>query len=193
MMLIAFILVVLTSASFVMLRSLNARPLTDYDNVATLRALSEAKQALIGYAVAYPDRVNAAFGPGYLPCPDDPADATAGIARSACASATNSNTGRFPWATLDTHALRDASGARLWYALTDEVRYNPHLTPLNSDTPGSLTVDGAGDIVAVIIAPGAPVAGQASRAANPNLPAAFLEGDNATNGDNSFTRNPAGG
>ncbi|MGH8119764.1 MAG: hypothetical protein ACRESK_04025, partial [Gammaproteobacteria bacterium] len=36
----------------------------------TESALNQAREALIGYAVSYPDKINPDYGPGYLPCPD---------------------------------------------------------------------------------------------------------------------------
>ncbi|MCA8967310.1 MAG: hypothetical protein KDC48_20685, partial [Planctomycetes bacterium] len=116
----------------------------------TRAALAEAREALLGYAAAYPDRVNAAFGPGYLPCP---ARDGRGVASPACAQATGSTRGRLPWHTLRTNDLRDASGAGLWYALSESHRYNPKTEPLNAATAVALEVDGV-PAVAVVIAPG---------------------------------------
>ena len=51
--------------------------------------------------------------------------------------------------------MRDASGSRLWYGLSDSWHAG-HSDPLNPDLPGGLTLNGSADpdIVAVIIAPG---------------------------------------
>jgi hypothetical protein len=146
----------------------------------TRRALAEAREALLGYAAAYPDRVNPRFGPGYLPCP---ARDGRGVAAPACARATGSTRGRLPWHTLRTNDLRDASGAGLWYALSEAHRYNPKREPLNATTAGELEVDGTA-AVAVVIAPGAALAGQV-RGQNTAEPAAFLEG---RNGDDDVAR-----
>src|SRR4051812_29156792 len=47
----------------------------------TERSLAQAREALIGYAAGHP--VNAAVGPGYLPCPDLDGD---GWAEATCGS-----------------------------------------------------------------------------------------------------------
>ena len=56
-------------------------------------------------------------------------------------------------------------------------------------TAGGFTVDAVNDVVAVIIAPGAPLVGQARTSATAYTAAAWLEGENASRGDNRFTRN----
>ncbi len=53
--------------------------------------------------------------------------------------------------------------------LSDNYRNNPRREPLNSETAGQLTVDGKGDIVAVIIAPGAPIGNQNRNPADTNI------------------------
>ena len=126
------------------------------DDAAVLGA---ARDALIGYAVAYPERVNAAYGPGYLPCP---ARDRHGIAGPACARATGTTVGRFPWHTLRVNDLRDRSGAGLWYVLAESHRYNPKREPLSTLTVPSLSHAGEA-IVAAVIAPGAPLAHQRRR------------------------------
>ncbi|MEQ8497451.1 MAG: hypothetical protein RLW42_24805, partial [Gammaproteobacteria bacterium] len=120
------------------------------------RVLAAARDALVGYAVAYPERVNPAHGPGYLPCP---APDARGIAGPACALATGTTLGRFPWHTLRVNDLRDSSGAGLWYALAESHRNNPKHEPLNAWTRASLAHGGEA-IVAALIAPGASLAGQ---------------------------------
>ena len=50
----------------------------------------------------------------------------------------------------------DSEDERLWFALAD-LYHSGHQDPLNSDVPGSLQVDAYTDIVAVVIAPLAPV------------------------------------
>lgn len=164
--LIAFVLVVLTAVSYLLFSGLNRKAASYSLQEETWQALREAREALIGYAVAYPDRINPRYGPGYLPCPDDDND---GTARTACALATASTTGRLPWRTLDVNDLRDASGERLWYALSENFRNNPHLQPLNSDTAGQLSVDDTDDIVAVIIAPGPVLPGRTGLSRRPIL------------------------
>jgi type II secretory pathway pseudopilin PulG len=146
-------------------------------------ALVQAKDALIGYAVkvlvSSSDIACASSSncprPGDLPCPDTDND---GDAESSCGSADGSSgqnlrLGRLPWKTLGLPDLRDGSGERLWYAVSNNFKNNTRTTCnnssligcLNSDTAGNITVyDSAGNImntantstgaVAVIIAPG---------------------------------------
>lgn len=130
--------------------------------------LAAARDALIGYAVAYPERVNAAYGPGYLPCP---ARDHRGIAGPACARSTGTTVGRFPWHTLRVNDLRDRSGAGLWYVLAESHRYNPKREPLNALTLPSLRHAGEA-IVAAVIAPGAPLAYQRRRG---DVPGEWIE------------------
>jgi hypothetical protein len=140
----------------------------------TLIALAEAKQALIGRAVADDDR------PGSLPCPDavtNDADTTPndGIADKLVAGHCPSYIGRLPWKTLGIADLRDEYGERLWYALSPKYRDDASAQPINSDTPlvpevapfqdrlvyanstANVLVQQA---VAVIFAPGSPMGGQ---------------------------------
>ena len=180
--LLAFMLVVIVAASFTLVSKLNQAASSSYREQGTAIALSRAREALIGYAITYPDTHNN-FGPGYLPCPDLDND---GDAEGSCALAgpLNRTIGRFPYETLENEELRDASGARLWYALSDNYRNNPKLEPLNSDTAGQLTLDGNNvvDFVAVIIAPGEPVGTQnrdPSETSILNEITNYLEADNS--------------
>jgi len=148
----------------------------------TYQALVHAKQALIAYAATYPDFVNPTFGPGYLPCPDSDND---GSPNPPCGTQNDPAVGRLPWGSLDLADLNDATGQRLWYALSENYKNNPKTSPMNSDSDGRLTLDGATDIVALVFAPGIPVTGNTSRT-NPNNVSAYLEGENA-DGDADFT------
>ncbi|MEQ8662381.1 MAG: hypothetical protein RLW62_16315, partial [Gammaproteobacteria bacterium] len=100
--------------------------------------------------------VNAAHGPGYLPCP---APDARGIAGPACARATCTTRGRLPWHTLRVNDLRDSSGAGLWYVLAESHRNNPKQVPLNAHSAASLAAAGS-SVVAALIAPGAPLSWQ---------------------------------
>lgn len=125
----------------------------------TQEALQQAKEALLAYAVAvYPAQNDR---PGDLPCPDLDND---GKKESSCGNASGSTgqdkrLGRLPWKNLGLPDLRDASGERLWYAVSNSFKENTRLLPLNSDTPGTIqVVDNAGNVIpkviAVVIAPG---------------------------------------
>jgi len=117
------------------------------------RALALAKRALLAYGLQASVPVTA-NRPGSLPCPDLNND---GQSSGSCTEA--DTLGWFPFRTLDLPDLRDASNSRLWYAVSKEFRSSV-ATARNSDTPGTLSLDGSGDVVAVIIAPGAALDGQ---------------------------------
>ena len=88
----------------------------------TQRALAQAREALVAYAV---DRaISDEVGPGYLPCPDLDDD---GWAESTCGSMSGDTgqaqrLGRLPWKTLGLPDLRDGSGERLWYAVSSKYK-----------------------------------------------------------------------
>ncbi len=92
-----------------------------------------------------------------------------------------------PWQSIGIDDLRDASGERLWYALSYNFRKNFGTTVINSDTLGQLSVTGtapANNVVAVLFAPGAALTTQ-NRPSDPtdpahNSPANYLEGFNLT-------------
>lgn len=102
----------------------------------TQEVLSQARDALIGYAIQYRERqlatgtLDAMYG--YLPMPDvgtsrfhasqTPACNTEGCAMSFINGAFPADTetiiGRFPWKTLGLEPLRDAHGECLWYIVS---------------------------------------------------------------------------
>lgn len=136
-----------------------------------LSALRQAKVALIAYAANEQWQFyrnpppSGYFQPGSLPCPDLDDDGDADCVGFGITS-TSSIIGRLPWKTVGIDDLRDASGERLWYALSHDFRklrcsgltVPPNCTVINSDTQGQLTVTGAApatQVVAIIFAPGA--------------------------------------
>jgi hypothetical protein len=156
------------------------------NNVAT--TLARAKEALISRAVTDINR------PGSLPCPDlitnnagfsnYPGDGQADMfTLTQCPS----YIGWLPWVTIDLPESTDDTGTRLWYALSPSLRDDDSAHPINSETIAALRIDGGGEIAAIIIAPGAALAGQTRPS---NNPADYLEGDNA-NGDNNYVSGPA--
>ncbi len=193
-------LVIIVGASFILVSSLNTN-LRQYDRQGkTAVTLSDARAALITYALTYPENVNPEEGPGYLPCPDrtNPVSGIAadiGSAEGSCSLSGGTIIGRFPWKTLNTSDLRDHTGERLWYAVSENFKNNPKILPyLNSDSPGTISVDSVDDIVAVIIAPGTPVATQdrdISNAAALINAANYLEGGNES-GFDSYTSRATG-
>ena len=139
----------------------------------TTAAMSEAKAALIGRAAQDAHR------PGSLTCPDTDDDGIANQVGGNC----DAYLGRLPWKTLDLPDLRDGQGERLWYALTPELRDNPAAEPINSLTPLSLSIDGAGNIAALLFSAGPPLASQSGRPSN--NAADFLDGSNG-DGDSAY-------
>jgi hypothetical protein len=148
---------------------LNSASLQNAQDKVTAESLAQAREALVGYAVKV--QISNSNGcspncprPGDLPCPDRTND---GIADS-CSNQSD-RLGRLPWKTLGLPDLRDGSGERLWYAVSNSFKNNPRSGTLNSDTVGTislfasngmLTNDGgtAGTgVAAVIIAPGNPL------------------------------------
>ena len=191
--LIVILMVAVTASAFVILRALNAQSARETgQRLGTVEALAQARRALIGYAVSYPDGDgvrSANKGPGRLPCPDRAGYSAQGVAESIadCRAANNRETGLLPYRTLGLTDLRDGTGAPLWYAVAENYRSMAD-GPLNSATPAALTVDTTDEVVAVIIAPGAQLAGQVRGSGSVYTVAAWLEGENASLGDNRFTR-----
>lgn len=118
-------------------------------------ALAMAKEALIAYAVADDNR------PGELPCPDVDDDGQVTLAAEYAGSNCVSLIGRLPYRTLGLPDLRDDSGERLWYTLSNDFHANGTVA-LNSDTAfragnTSLAITGvqaASNLVAIVFAPG---------------------------------------
>ena len=147
------------------------------------QALATAREALIAYATSRP--IDAVVGPGYLPCPDRDDD---GWAEPTCGSMSGETgqwqrLGRLPWKTLGLPDLRDASGERLWYAVSSKHKgllnctvsvecldMSPEAalgtitvreasgTVVHDGTSASPYDPGSGGAVAVVIAPGPPLA-----------------------------------
>ncbi|MBI1732982.1 MAG: hypothetical protein HYR49_09480 [Gammaproteobacteria bacterium] len=210
--LLALLLVVLVGSSYALLGKLNQLAEEQTRDVQTQKALKQAKEALIQYAVNYPEIYSGDLirGPGYLPCPDQdagPDDADnlqddGQVGQSNCAEATGTTIGRLPTRDLGLDDLVDSSGERLWYAVAQEYKNNQSSAHvMNSETFASLRVDGSDEeIVAIVIAPGAPIDGQDGRGTaveeitqtNPPTNAwyqvvdEYLEDGNATNGDGEY-------
>ena len=191
---------------------------TAADRARNAAVLNRAKQALIGYVVAQANHAGE-NNPGSLPCPEAPGsfnetNGTDGKMNSAgCALPA---VGRYPWRTIGTDKLVDASGEPLWYVVSPGwaltcVGCN---TVVNSNSVGQLNIDGvpfasqASDdtVVALIIAPGPAISVAASAgcaAWNQARPQTiglapdlrnYLECENATNpADANFvTTGPSG-
>jgi hypothetical protein len=143
--------------------------------VANEETLRRAKEALVSYAAGR--RIDSIKPmPGTLPCPDldDDGDAEISCGNAVGSTQQSSRIGRLPWKTLGLEDLRDASGERLWYAVSSKYKENTPNSDLNPSTglgtitlrnpSGVVILDGtssnvsaadAGGAVAIIIAPGA--------------------------------------
>lgn len=166
--LIAFLLVFVTAASFALLKGINEVATKQHRDAQTVKALAEAKAALIGYAAGANIIPTGLCGsncprPGDLPCPDRDDDGLAGWGTSvplpppSCGNASGTTggclgvpgscrrLGRLPWKTLGLPDLRDGDGERLWYAVSNNFKNNIRTSCtagecLNSDRRGTLTV-----------------------------------------------------
>jgi len=191
----------------VLLKGYGTRKAQLRQDAATSEALSQAKAALIAYAVMYADNYPpTGAGPGHLMCPDTDAPAfdgngvplpPYGAPNAPCGP---NAIGRLPHSiTLPSgniFPLADqGSGVdqQFWYAVANSFIATPNAgvnNTLNSTTPGTLTLDGQGDIAAVLIAPGPALNGQ-----NRPSPSAanYLEAGNVggPNFVSSYPANPA--
>ncbi|OGV73905.1 MAG: hypothetical protein A3B82_01075 [Methylophilales bacterium RIFCSPHIGHO2_02_FULL_57_10] len=163
MMLIVLVFMLGIAATAYMVHALNGNTVRIERDKKTAAALAEAKAALIGWSAGH------ATMPGVLPCPD-----TSNTGIKGTCTASLGIIGRLPWKTLGINDLRDGNGECLWYALSPLYRNTITVgsrvsNPINSNIPGTITVKGAdgtnfpapvNPAIAVIIAPGAPLAGQ---------------------------------
>ena len=197
--LIAFLLLVVLVSSYVIADQLTRTnsELSKFREDRSMNALRQAKAALIAYAAS--EQWQSSLGqvikqPGALPCPvnDD-----SGTSPGVCDGAAN-RIGRLPWKTIGTDDFRDASGERLWYAVSSTFRKKDGTTVINSDTQGLLSVTAlppdtyavATNVVAVVFAPGARIQNQdrPASAALPahNDPSNYLESFLATGSDYTY-------
>ncbi len=140
----------------------------------SLDNLSQAKDALMGFAATYRDG-HPGESPGRLPCPDmtqtlpSPAGGQASVAPD-CPNAGISAIGRLPWQTLGVPPLRDRAGECLWYAVSGSAKTINPVTPYNWDTLGQFIIRDAGGNVfvgatphtralAVLLSPGVTLSG----------------------------------
>jgi hypothetical protein len=198
--LIAILALAALISAFLIASALN-RSSADVSNEREQRsmdALRQAKAALIAYAASEEWQLyksQTPNQPGGLPCPDiNNNGASPGI----CSSA-SSRVGRLPYLTIGSDDLRDASGERLWYAVSSNFykRTGVGGNVINSDTQGLLTVTGtaaANNVVAIVFAPGQAIQDstlpgqiQDRSAANVNRPASYLEFYTPNSPDYTFT------
>jgi hypothetical protein len=158
--LIAMLAVIMLAATWMLLSQLNAGSagIDAARKAQNAAVLQRAKLALIGYVGAQAVKTGE-NNPGAIPCPEAPAsfNATNGTdGKTNSAGCTGPVVGRFPWRTIGTEKLVDASGEPLWLVISAGWSYDgTNNTVINSNSVGQLTVDGvANDAVALIIAPG---------------------------------------
>lgn len=170
MALLVMLVILVMGTIAILVGSLNVAALRNVRQETSNAVLAQAKEALIGYGVKDGNR------PGELPCPDynnDGAITLADYSGSNCRVLL----GRLPWKSLGLPDLRDDSGERLWYAVSDPFHANGSVA-LNSDTTGTISVNGnlaVNNAIAIIFAPGQALPGQDRSAANINNASAFLE------------------
>ncbi len=153
-----------------------------------MRALSEAKDALIAYSVMHGDYYGAAgAGPGHLPCPD-----TNGNTQGNTPCGLNA-LARLPvsitepgGAVLEISDYGSGIDETLWYALANEARRTP-ISAFNTTTVTTLSANGQANMAAVLIVPGE---AQSSQMRPSNNEANYLEAGNA-GGPNYVSNNPA--
>lgn len=170
--------------------------------------LAAAKEALLGYVVTHDASHPGKYG--FLPCPD--LDATGSTAEgeaheTSCGARYRSMLGRFPWRTVGLDPGRGKGRECLWYAVSGTWKSAGANEPelLNTDSSGQFRVlagDGSTLIagstagerpVAVIIAPGLPIAGQTRATAASGVEQCggsfvanrYLDNDSASGIDNS--------
>lgn len=138
----------------------------------TQEALSQAKHALLNYAILRADLTDPSIQLGkygYLPCPAN--DNGEGNSVGVCGAARENALGWFPWRSLGLPPLKDGSGDCLLYAVSSSYKFNPMAGMLNEDTNGmfqivdeaGLTVTGAvpeDRVLAVVFSAGGALAGQ---------------------------------
>lgn len=170
-----------------LIKGLSSTEATAARDRKTAMAMAKAKEAIIGFAAS------STTLPGRLPCPEDTSlidSLNEGNQRSSCSN-TAPSIGRLPWRTLKSDRLRDAYEEPLWYVVSPGFRS----APINSTTPGQLTIDAQLEAyAALIIAPGPPLSGQSRgtvSASSPPLVANYLDGTNV-DGNNSFSVNGTG-
>lgn len=158
---ILFITVLVLGGLSILLTGLNQGIAQKTENKEqTIKALADAKAALIGHALSYAE-THLGQPPGYLLCPDQDGD---GDADAPCGSTGESIIGFFPWKTLGLPPLRDGNGDCLWYAVSGTYKNSPKQA-LDNDTDGLFRIkDYKGNIligktsldqaIAVLFSPG---------------------------------------
>lgn len=198
--LLIMLAIVMAALMTILVSALPALNRTTNNTNANAQALAQAKAGLIAFAISAgsqkPCTPTTCERPGDLPCPDSTPDSppeangnqAASCGNGAGTTGQTARLGRLPWKTLNLPDLRDASGQRLWYAVSSNYKTNTRLPILNSDTGlGTITIRNAAGVVAfdgsnpgnipsgvvaVIIAPGDPITRQDGHKQNRSVNAA---------------------
>lgn len=169
-LLIMIIVIVLAFATY-SLSGLSINQVKTDERMQTQAVLKKAKAALIAYAISNWAVAGDYGSLGKLPCPDYNSSLEEGKQDSNCGSAYANGIGYFPWRTLGIDEPMDASGSCLIYAVAPAYKQTP-FAALNPDSYGQFqVVNENGNVlvgdsaesrpVAVIIAPGSTLSGQA--------------------------------
>ena len=170
------LLLILVAAAALLVGARSGAPPRAERDRNTAAALARAKEALLGYAVAYYSSHPGEFA--FLPCPDVNGSGITqeGESHGSCGAKDANTIGRLPWKTLGLPPLRDSSGECLWYALSGPYKHVNAATKsdlLNEDSDGRfeiLAADGVQKLagatpgsraVAVLFAPEAVLPSQA--------------------------------
>jgi hypothetical protein len=146
--------------------------------------LRQARDALVARAALDANR------PGSLPCPDTNDD---GVSELLAGNMCPSYIGRLPWQTLRLPDLRDSTGERLWYVLSQAFT-DSSAAVVNSDTQGTLVMTGlapAANAIALVVAPGTALGGQDRSAVGRNVAANYLEDENSNAANTTYVARTA--
>lgn len=167
--LLILIVVILLAASSYYISGVSINRVKTDKKIETQTSLKKAKDALIAYAVANWEVEGSMGSLGKLPCPDYNNASKEGAQDAPCGKAYANSIGYLPWRTLGLDVPKDGVSCML-YAVSPAYKKLP-VAALNPDSYGQFqVVDENGAVltggtpeerpVAVIIAPGEPVAGQ---------------------------------
>lgn len=157
--LIALLALLALGTLFVVVSTFSPQAIELRRQEATHEALTQARDALLGYVLEYRERKMKSGNPsyeayGYFPLPDLGTSRNENnLANSDCkdmegCSAMNFDgnggnvtvIGRFPWRTLGTGPLRDGHGECLWYAVSGSHQMIQKSLPMNWDAVSHLQV-----------------------------------------------------
>lgn len=180
-LLIFFVVLILAGSAFLLTHAPPESGRAQAEN-RTSEALAAAKQALLAYAASYYSQDETPGRHGILPCPERASayNYVDGNSSAQCGDLHTNSIGRLPWRHLQIPPPHDSAGECLWYALSGGFYNSPASYMTNDDTPGMFELyDASGNLiagntpeerlVALVIAPGLPLAGQ-NRSTQNDLP-----------------------